>query len=94
MDPRAVRIEYAQFLRDHPDVTLESIFSQSYDQGFRPAGALLCQMVFERGGTSAVKALLASGLSDDDLKAGLGRLLGKSWADIQTEWRRRALAPR
>jgi hypothetical protein len=94
MDPRAVRIEYAQFLRAHPDVTLESIFSQSYDQGFRPAGALLCQMVFERGGISAVKALLASGLSDDALKAGLGRLLGKSWADIQTEWRRRAMTPR
>ena len=94
MDASATRRAYAEFLRKHPDVTLETILNHSSDQGFRPAGAVLCQMVFERGGIPAVKALLASGISDADLQAGLQRLLGKTWPDIQVEWRKGALASR
>jgi hypothetical protein len=92
MDALAVRKEYAAFLRAHAEVTLESILSGgSYDQGFRPAGAIVCQMVFEQGGVSALKRLIASGRSDAELRAGLQQLLGRRWRDIQDEWRRRAL---
>ena len=91
MDALAVRTAYAQFLRAHTEVTLDAILTESVDLGFRPAGAVLCQMVFERGGVSALKTLIASGRTDADLKAGLQHVLGKPWSDIQTEWRRGAL---
>jgi hypothetical protein len=91
MDASTSRKEYARYLRAHPDVTLDSIFTQSYEKGFRPAGAILCQMVFDHGGMPALKALFGVGRTDDDVKAGLQRLLGASWPKIQVEWRRKAL---
>ena len=91
MDALAVRKAYAVYLRAHPEVTLESLFSQSVDKGLRPAGAVLSQMVFDRGGVPALKALIAKGRSDADLKAGLQQVLGKTWPEVQAAWRRTAL---
>jgi hypothetical protein len=53
--------EYGAFLRARPEVTLSGIVrgDYEYDAGWRPAGALLFQMVHERGGMPAVRALLA-----------------------------------
>ena len=95
MDARAVRAEYAEFLRHHKDITIDSVLNESrpYDQGYRPAGAVICQMVFDNGGNAAVKALLANGYTDTDLRVGLQRALGKPWTEIQADWRRRSLAP-
>lgn len=84
--------EYATYLRSHSDITLDSILNQSYDMGFRPAGATLCQMAFEHGGVAAVKALLRSGRTDADLKTGLERVLGRNWPAIKADWRRKALS--
>jgi hypothetical protein len=57
----ALMREYGAFLRARPAVTLSGLVrgDYAYDAGWRPAGALLFQMVYERGGMPAVLALLA-----------------------------------
>jgi hypothetical protein len=49
-------------------------------------------MVYERGGVGAVKTLLASGPTSEQLRAALEQLLGKPWLEIATQWRARVLA--
>jgi len=93
MDFPATARAYAEFLRAHPDITLDSLLGpMERDVGFRPAGALLCLMVHERGGTAALKQLLVSGSSDEELKAALERLLGATWPTIVTDWHAKALS--
>jgi hypothetical protein len=87
------RQQYAVYLRAHPDVTLDSILTQTYERGFRPAGAAVLDMLYTRGGVRAVKAALAGGFTDAALKVALQRELGRSWNDIQSDWRQRALRP-
>jgi len=83
------RRKYAAYLRAHPGVTLDSILAEkTYDQGFRPGGAALCQMVLERGGMRALKELLGAGRTSDDLESAATRIMGMSWPEIQREWRR------
>ncbi len=52
--------EWGAYLRGRPAVTLSGIVrgEYAYDAGWRPAGALLFQLVHERGGMPAVRALL------------------------------------
>jgi hypothetical protein len=85
--------QYAAYLRAHPSVTLDSVLARTYDYGFRPAGAVLVQMLFERGGVQAIKAALAGGYSDDALKVSLQRELKRSWVDLQRDWHARAVRP-
>jgi hypothetical protein len=86
--------EYAAFLRDRPEITLDAVLTEQggLDLGARPAGALLTMMVHEAGGVAAVKTLLESGRSMDDLRTALMRLLGTDWTEIGSQWRRRVLA--
>jgi hypothetical protein len=91
MSASQTRLAYASYLRAHPDVTLEGILHESIDRGFRPAGSVLIQMAFQRGGTSAVKTLLGGGFTDEALIASLERLFGMPWAAVQAQWRREAL---
>jgi hypothetical protein len=57
----ALMREYGAFLRGRPDVTLTGVVrgDHAFDAGWRPSGALLFQLVYERGGMRAVRALLA-----------------------------------
>ena len=57
----ALAAEYGRFLRGRPDVTLSGVVRGDYafDAGWRPAGALVFQLVYERGGMGGVRALLA-----------------------------------
>ena len=56
--------------------------AQSY-----PAGAVLCAMLYEHGGTAALKSFLLAGPTYTDLRAVLQQLLGRPWAQIVTDWR-------
>jgi hypothetical protein len=83
---------YAAYLRQNPDVTVDTVLSGSaVDRGWYPTGALLVSMIHERGGFPAVRDLLTSGRSVDDLRAAVSRLLGSDWEEVVTELRRRAL---
>lgn len=93
MSTTQTRRAYASYLRAHAAVTLDSLLSERYDRGFRPAGAVLVQMLFERGGIAAVKTALAAGASDAALRAALQRGLARSWAQVSVDWRERALRP-
>jgi hypothetical protein len=85
--------DYAGYLRAHPEVTLDSVLApQDYDQGLRPAGAVLCQMAHERGGLQAIRQLLASGRSDEELKHTLETVLGMRWPQLAQAWRARVLS--
>ena len=81
------RRAYAVYLGEHADVTLDAVLHARVDQGFRPAGAAIIQMVYAEKGLAGVKALLSAGPSEDALKATLQRVLGGSWAGIQSRWR-------
>jgi hypothetical protein len=94
---------YGEFLRGRPDVTLTGVVRGDYahDAGWRPAGALLFQMVHERGGMPAVRALLA-GLAggprpvlylnpDERFAAAVARALGVSRPALDARARARAL---
>jgi hypothetical protein len=78
----------AQYLAAHPSVTLDSaIDSPSTPQAVRySAGAVLCNMLFETGGTAAVKEFLQSG--SFNVRIVLAHLLGRPWDKIADEWRR------
>jgi hypothetical protein len=93
MSAAQTRREYATYLRAHPEVTLDSILTQSHDRGLRPAGAALVQILYERGGVRAVKAALTAGYSDVAFKSAVQRELGRSWSNLQMDWRQRALRP-
>lgn len=81
----------AEYLENHPGVTLDTVLTQpppregSLDLGYDGA-AMLCAMVFERGGNPAVLEMLGGG----DVTGVLGRaahLLGLSRGELDTRWR-------
>lgn len=83
---------YAAYLQQNPDVTIDSVLGGStVDRGRYPTGALLVRMIHERGGFSAVRDLLTSGRTVDELRSAVSRLLGSDWEEVVTEVRRRAL---
>lgn len=85
--------EYAAYLRANPDITLDLILEgDGPDRGWAPAGAVLVAWTHERGGTAAVRDLLTSGRTNEELRAALVRLLGVPWPEIQRMWSERATA--
>lgn len=85
--------EYADYLRRHPEVSLDVVLDPGGpDRGTRPAGAILVLMIFESGGLDAVKDLLTSGNSEEQLKAAVSRLTACSWPEFARRWRERAIA--
>ncbi len=80
--------EYAAFLITHPTITLDSVLTvEDHDLGTRPAGAALVEMTFQHGGIPAVKALMAIGRTDAQLRAALQKGLGMPWPEIERMWR-------
>jgi hypothetical protein len=69
-------VEYAQFLQQNPHTELDSVLEATGpDVGWYPAGAVLVEMVHDRGGWSAVRQLLTSGRSNDELREAPTELL-------------------
>ncbi|HEX9084152.1 MAG TPA: hypothetical protein VF836_05395, partial [Gemmatimonadaceae bacterium] len=84
--------EYAAFLSGHPAITLDSVLTVTdHDLGTRPAGAALVEMTYRHGGISAVKALMAGGRTDAQLRVALEKGLGMSWPEIERTWRAHVL---
>lgn len=86
----SVRV-YESYLEDHPQVTLDYVLAPNPgpDPGFRPAGAVLAFMIHEHGGVQALKELLRSGQSNDDLRATVVRIFGIPWPEVAVRWRDR-----
>ena len=86
--PATVR-QFASYLAAHPDVTLNTIVGPGFppqEQSY-PAGAVLCAMLFEHGGTAALKGFLQAGPGYGELRSALERLLGQPWVQIVAKWR-------
>jgi hypothetical protein len=80
--------EYAAFLVARPNITLDSVLTvEDHDLGTRPAGAALVEMTYLHGGIPAVKALMAAGRSDAQLRAALVKVLEMPWPEIDRKWR-------
>lgn len=58
-----------------------------HDLGMRPAGAALVEMTYRHGGIAAVKALMAGGRTDAQLRTALEKGLEMSWPEIERMWR-------
>jgi hypothetical protein len=84
--------EYATFLVARPNITLDSVLTvRDHDLGKRPAGAALVEMTYQNAGIPAVKALMASGRTDAQLRVALRKGLGMSWPEIERRWRAHVL---
>ena len=92
-DFRASVAGLARHLAEHPALTLDSILERGLKSftatEIYPAGAVLADMVFERGGVPAVKAFLGGGPTTADLRVTLARLLDQPWPRIAASWRAR-----
>lgn len=89
--PTATRA-LAKILSARPALTLDSVVMRSYPAAIAyPAGAVLTDMIFERGGTEAVKAWLRAGPRLNDVKQTVERLLNRPWPEIVRAWRERVL---
>lgn len=84
--------EYAAFLAAHPTITLDSVLTvHEHDLGTRPASAALVEMTYRHGGITALKALMAGGRTDAQLRAALQKGIGVSWPEIERMWRAHVL---
>jgi hypothetical protein len=83
----------ATFLRQHPNVALDSLLSGHYPVAqFYRAGGVFVKLVYDQGGTNAVKALFDCGPSLPDFRTAVEHLLGRPWTSIAADWRRLALS--
>lgn len=84
---------YAMYLRAHPTVTLDSVFTEGLpDRGQRPAAAMLFEMAHARGGVPAVRALYTAPTgSFAEIRTATATVLGMSWDKVQRRWRANVL---
>lgn len=82
----------AQYLREHPTATLDDLIDAGGPQTQLYRGsALLVAMLFERGGTPAVKSLFNGGQSAADFRLEVERIMQRPWTAVLAEWKKRAL---
>lgn len=94
MTPAETLRAYADYVAAHPAIALDSVFRAQHDVGYRPAGAVLCAMAFERHGLDGVKAVLSTGNDPVALEAALERVLGMPWPEVAVAWRAKVLSYR
>lgn len=89
--PTAART-LADTLTARPALSLDSVLRRRYPNPIMYAsGAVLAAMLFEHGGTPAVKAWLQASPAGGDAQQTLARLLQRSWPDVVRDWRERTL---
>lgn len=78
------------YLAKHPGITLDSVMaSRGIPQlEIYASGAVLCDMLFRRGGVTDLKAFLAAGPGTEQLRAALIQMLGQPWEGIVADWRK------
>jgi hypothetical protein len=85
------------YLQAHPQLTLEAVMTHpppregTLDVGYDGV-AVLCAMVYDKGGLAAIRELTNAGLQPTDALTAAGRLLGVSRDDLDRLWRDRVLA--
>jgi hypothetical protein len=83
----------AQYLLEHPDVTLERILRDppkrmgTLDVGY-VGPAVLCKMVFDRGGLPHLRVLLSAGRDSDTITRVAAKLLGVPSGSLNSLWRK------
>jgi hypothetical protein len=83
----------ARYLTDHPELTLQGLLedppprSGSLDVGYDGL-AVLCKMVFDRGGLPGLRALLSSGSDPATIVATAAHALGIPNEEVDSLWRR------
>ena len=95
----AVVGQLRDYLNAHPGVGLDSTIAHGRvpQAEFYASGAVLCEMLYRRGGVPALKAFLAAGPGTDQVRTTLVRSLGEPWERIAVDWRRtvdRVASPR
>ena len=84
--------EYTGYLAARPEITLDTILeANSPDKGWNVAGAVVVELVYERGGMEAVRGLFGVGRSNEELRLALSDALGIPWAGVMTAWRESVL---
>ncbi len=84
--------EYAGYVAARPEITLDTILEDnSPDKGWSVAGAVIVELVYERGGMEAVRGLFGVGRSNGRLRLALSEALGMPWEGVLTAWRERVL---
>lgn len=89
--PEAARA-LAATLSARPMLSLDSVMTRRYPNPIMYAsGAVLAAMLFEYGGTPAVKAWLQGGPAPENARQTVARLLKRAWPDVVRDWRTHAL---
>ena len=86
--------DFAFYLKNHWSYTLDSAFTGPPPAGFDTryaTGAILFQLVYERGGVSAVRSLFRAGESPSAVRLGFAKALGVAPEALDAVWRRRVL---
>ena len=82
----------AKYLLDHPDLTIEKVLRDPpqregrLDVGY-VGPAVLCKMVFDRGGVAHVRALLSAGKDPNRILSTAAQLLGVPLPKLNSLWR-------
>ena len=85
-----------RYLTEHPHASLASVLTDpptregSLDVGYDGA-AVLCEMVFEKGGVAAVRRLANAGQSPEEVLSVAESILGLDRLRLETEWRAQVL---
>ena len=79
------------YLRAHPTVTIDTLIDHGGPQTQLYRGsALLVAIIYERGGTPAIKSLFNAGASVADFRLAVERIMGQPWNAVVAEWSIRA----
>lgn len=87
----------ADYVRAHPDVTLEGIMTNTplrdgaLDVGYDGL-AVLCEMVHEKGGVPAIRRLLGAGTDPEQVVLTAASILDVPPRELDARWRARILA--
>lgn len=90
----ALMRDFAFYLKNHWSYTLDSALTGPPPAGFDTryaTGAILFQLVYERGGVSAVRSLFRVGETPSAVRLGFAKALGIAPEALDAVWRRRVL---
>jgi hypothetical protein len=88
-----------RYLQAHPDLSLEAVMRDppqregTLDVGY-DGFAVLCDMIFQRGGVAAIRQLAETGTDPKDVLATAARLLNVQRPELDAAWRQRVLGTR
>jgi len=90
----ALKIEYARFLRTHPEVSLDLLVDGKVktDAGYLPGAAILCDLIFQTGGLASLRTLVIQSRQTNFRKA-VELATGHTWYQVAEKWMQWARGP-